>query len=209
MKTITIILILILVCVSVVILGCVKKDESTISESGFNQDILIEKNILIEKSLNIEKQTSFTELKVELEDFKSFSDEFFPIWLDHINMISSMLDDFNNCTVLEEKVKNSKILGQKYLEFKFRLENVKPPSIALQANKLAIEAVSYRILFFKKFNENAPIEELNLIENQAYLAEVSFWDEIDRIYEHFNEEINRQGIGNDFKYSTNTVFNKV
>jgi len=119
------------------------------------------------------------------------------------------IDDFNNNRILKEKIINSMLLEQNYQEFKLSLENIKPPLTALKANRAAIESVSYNVLFFKKFNENAPIEELNLIENQAYLAEVSFWDEIDRIYEHFDKEINMQDIGHDFKYSANTVFNKV
>ena len=57
MKTIITILIFLLVCVSVILIGCVKKDYSAISEPGFNQDIIAE------KSLNIEKQTTFTEFK--------------------------------------------------------------------------------------------------------------------------------------------------
>ena len=194
MKGIIKILILLLVCFSVILIGCVKKDYSAILEPGSNQDILRE------KSLNIEKQTTFTEFKDELKDFKSFSDELFPIWSDHINRTSSMLDDFNSSTNFEEKIKYSKMLEQKYLEFKVNLEDIKPPSIALQANNLAIEAVSYRILFFKKFNENVPIEELNEIENQAYLAETSFWEEIDKIYKYFDEEIVRLDTGDDYKY---------
>lgn len=194
MKTITIALILILVCVSVVLMGCAKKDDSVILLPDFNQDAVKE------KSLYIGDQTSFTRFKVELEDFKSFSDDFFPIWTEHMSVISVMLDDFNNCTTLEEKFKNSEILEKKYLEFKFRLENIKPPSTALQAKKIAIEAVSYRILFFKKFNENVSINELNEIENKAYLTEVSFWDEIDRIYKYFDEEYVSFDIKDDYKY---------
>ena len=194
MKTIIKILIFLLVCISVILVGCVKKDYSVISKPGFNQEILTE------KSLNIEKQTTFTEFKGELEDFKSFSDELFPIWLDHIDRTSSILEDFDGSTIFEEKIKDSKILEQKYLEFEFKLENIKPPSIALQANKFAINAVSYRVLFFKKFNENAPVEELNEIENQTYLAEASFWEEIDKIYKYFGEEIGRINIGDDYKF---------
>ena len=111
-----------------------------------------------------------------------------------------MLDDFNGSTIFEEKIKCSRILEQKYLEFKVNLEDIKPPSIALPAKNLAIEAVSYRILFFKKFNENAPVEELNEIENQAYLAETIFWEEIDKIYKYFDEEIVRLDTGDDYKF---------
>ena len=43
MKTITIALILILVCVSVVLMGCAKKDDSAILVPDFNQDTVKEK----------------------------------------------------------------------------------------------------------------------------------------------------------------------
>ena len=189
MKQLIKVLILVLVCVLVILMGCVKKDYSekkdygVVSEPGFNQDILKV------KSLEIEKQTTYTELKVELEEFKSFSDEFFPIWSEHINRTSTMLDDFNSNTIVEEKSVCSKELEQRYLEFKVNLENMKPPGIAATAYNLAVEAVSYRVTFFKKFNENAPVKELNEIESKAYIDEASFWDEIDKIYKYFDEEI--------------------
>lgn len=65
MKTITIALILILVCVSVVLMGCAKKDDSVILLPDFNQDAVKE------KSLNIGDQTSFTRFKVEI-NFKNY-----------------------------------------------------------------------------------------------------------------------------------------
>jgi ADP-glucose pyrophosphorylase len=34
-----------------------------------------------------------------------------------------------------------------------------------------------------------PIKELNEIENEAYLAEASFWEEIDNIYSYFDQEM--------------------
>ena len=110
------------------------------------------------------------------------------------------LEDYNSSTVFEEKAKKSEILKQKYIEFKFRLENIEPPPIAEGAYILAVEAVSYRILFFKEFNENAPIKELDEIEGRAYLAETDFWIEIDRIYTYFDAEIGRVGTMGDIKY---------
>jgi hypothetical protein len=194
MKLIIIMLILLLVCASFILIGCVQKDYNTAAEPGFNQ------HILEEKSLIVEKQPTFIEFKGELQDYKSFSDELFPVWLDHINITSSMLEDFNSSTVFEEKIKKSEILEQKYTEFKANLENIEPPSIAAGAYNLAVETVSCRILFFEKFNENAPIKELAEIEGQAYLAETDFWVEIDNIYKYFDEEIGRVGTMRDSKY---------
>ena len=194
MKTIITIIIFLLICVSVILIGCVKKDYSEHEEPGFNNAILKEVN------LEIGKQTTFTEFKDELGQFKSFSDELFPIWAGHIDRTSTILDDFNASTIFEEKAEYSKILEQRYMEFEINLENIKPPAIAEKAYNIAVEAVSYRVLFFKKFNKNAPINELNEIEGKAYIAESGFWDEIDRIYNYFDKEMARLNIGDDYKF---------
>ena len=183
MKSIVKTLILILICVSIILMGCGIKEYSENKEPAFNADTIKE------ISLNNDSQTTLTEFKDELEDFKSFSDELFLIWLDHINSTSSMLDDFNSNIILEEKTRYSLILEQKYLEFKVNLENLEPPAVAFKAYSLAIEAVFFRVLFFRKFNENAPFKELTEIENKAYLAEASFWEEINNVYNYFEEEM--------------------
>ncbi len=198
MKPFIKILIVVLVCVLIILIGCAKKDYSQYKEQSFNNDILAV------KSLEIEKQVTFSEFKDELKEFKSFSDEFFPIWSDHINRTSPVLYDFNSSTVLEEKTRCSKELEQRYCEFKVRLENIKPPAIAAKAYDLAVEDVSYRELFFKKYNENAPVKELNEIESKAYLAETGFWEEIDNVYRYFDKEISRIGTEDNDKY---IVFN--
>ena len=194
MKKIKIILILIFVCVSSILIGCVNKNEIAILDQSSNQDILKAESKIMEG------ETTFTQIKVELEDFKSFSDEFFPVWMDNKNTIYPMMNDFNSCSTLKEKIENAKLLEEKYMEFKLRLESIKPPPIASQTNKLAVESVSYRILFFKKFYENISMDELNKIENLAFSYEVRLWDEIDRIYKYFGEKIARLGIESDYKY---------
>ncbi len=178
-------IILMLICVLVFLMGCETKQYSQYEEPGFNEDTLKE------MSLKTGEETTFTGLKDELEDFKSFSDEFFPIWLNHINSTSSILDDFNSSTIYEEKIRCAEVLEQKHLEFKNNLENIEPPPIALKAYNLAVEAVSYRALFFKMFYENASADKLSEIENNAYLAEASFWEEMDNIYGYFDQEIER------------------
>jgi len=166
-------------------MGCGTKEYSQYKEVGFDKDTLKE------ISLESESHTTLAGFKDEMEDFKSFSDEFFPIWLDHINNTSSILDDFNDSTILEEKIRCSEVLEQRYLEFKVNLENLEPPPIALKAYSLAVEAVSYRALFFKMFNENASVNKLSEIENKAYLTEASFWEEIDNVYGYFDQEMER------------------
>ena len=185
MKSIVKAMILILIFVSAVLIGCNTKEYSENKEPGFDGDIIKE------ISLKNDGQTTLTGFKDELEDFKSFSEEFFPIWMDHINSTSSILDDFNSSTIYEEKARCSEVLEKSYLEFEVNLENLKPPPIALTAYNLAVEAVSYRALFFKMFNGNAPAIELGEIESKAYLAEASFWEEIDNVYGYFEQEMER------------------
>ena len=199
MKSIVKAMILILIFVSAVLIGCNTKEYSENKEPGFDGDIIKE------ISLKNDGQTTLTGFRDELEEFKSFSEEFFPIWLDHINSTSSILDDFNSSNIYEEKARCSEVLEKSYLELKVNLENLEPPPIALKAYNLAVEAVSYRALFFKMFNENAPAIELGEIENKAYLAEVSFWEEIDNIYNYFDREMER--LKNEDGSIHNTVSN--
>jgi len=198
MKPFIKVLILVFVCILVLLMGCSKKDYSQYKEPGFNQDIIKV------KSLNVEQQTTFTEFKDEMEEFKSFSDEFFPIWSEHINKTSSTLDDFNSSTILEEKFICSDALEKRYSEFLSQLENIKAPAITKKAYELALESVSYRILFFKKFNQNAPVNELSKLEGMAYIAEAGFWDEINNLYRYFDEGMARLHTSDDDKY---IVFN--
>ena len=86
-------LILILIFVSAILMGCSTKEYSENKTTGFDE------GTLKEISLESESQTTLTGFKDELEDFKSFSEEFFPIWMDHINSTSSILDDFNSSTI--------------------------------------------------------------------------------------------------------------
>jgi len=194
MKPFIKVMILALVCILVILMGCAKKDHIASSEPGFNNSLLKEIN------LEVAQQATFTEFKDELEQFKLFSDEFFPIWSEHINRSSSMVDEFNSSTILEEKLICSGLLAQSYLDFQADLESIKPPAIAAQAYDLAVEVVSYRALFFKKFNQNAPVDQLNELEGKAYIAEASFWDEIDRIYDYFDEEMASIDTADDNKY---------
>ena len=194
MKALIKALILTLVCLFVFLIGCVKEDYIKYKEPGFSNDILKE------ISLDVEKQTTAAELKDELGQFKSFSDELFTIWSEHISRTSSMLDDFNSSAILEKKLVYSDSLEQKYSEFKVNLEIIEPPEIAKEAYDLAFEAVSFRVLFFKKYNENAPVRELNELEGKAYIAEAGFWDEIERIYKYFDEELAGLDAENDNKY---------
>lgn len=194
MKSFAKVLILILVCLFLFLISCTKKDYSE------NQEQVVNHVMLKAVNLDINKQTTITEFKDDLGQFKAFSDEFFPIWLEHINRTSLVLDDFNNSTILEEKFKYSNTLEKRYLELKISLENIKPPAIAKKAYDLAYEAVNYRALFYKKYNGNAPVTELNELETRACIAEGSFWDEIDNLYRYFDEEMARLRYVNDTKY---------
>ena len=69
--------------------------------------------------------------------------------------------------------------------------------IDAQVKELGLDSLENK---FARLSANTSIDELNEIENQAYLTEISFWDEIDRIYKHFDEEIVRLGVVDDYKY---------
>ncbi|MHB1346143.1 MAG: hypothetical protein ACYCXK_01520 [Candidatus Humimicrobiaceae bacterium] len=193
-KSIIFALAITLACSFVFLLGCGSKNESVILKHSLNQDIIAAGSQIYEGD------TSFTDIKAELENFKSYSDEFFAVWMENKNTSYPMIENFNNCSILEEKINTSRLLEDKYLEFKSSIENIRPPAIAVPASRSAIEAVSLRILFFEKFSESASIDELKDIEDQAYIAEIELWDEFDRIYKYFDEEISKLGIEDDYKF---------
>ena len=204
-RIIAIILFVLFFTISSFFISCTGEGPKTESGIQFNQEIIAKKNSIVKnQTAVIDEQATSEDLINELKSFKDYSDKLFPLWLDHINNTSSLFDDFNESIVSEEKLEYSKTLEKEYLEFKVKLEDLKPPPIAIRAGRLAVDTVSYRILFFERFNENAPSKELFELEDKAYLSETSFWEEIDNIYKYFEIEITRLGIEDE---STFLVFN--
>jgi hypothetical protein len=183
--------------------GCVVNYESTSEnngQDGFDQNRLAVLNIYQEDSLSTDK------LLAEIEYYKSFSEEFFSIWSSHIDKTSGVLESFNRDDIsIDKKIEYALILERDYQDFQEDLKAVNPPDIAADAYEVALKTISYRILFFKSFSEGAGIEELEQLENQAYLLETLFWEEIDKLYEYFDTRIKEHGQDNDFRFVINKL----
>lgn len=157
------------------------------SQSGFDKEKLIE----LSSHPNPEEQNSHDTpgtLIREMDEFKSFTQVFFALWAAHIEKTSPVLDYFNRRDIsLDEKIEHAYVLAEAYRDFKREIELIDPPEIALKIQDAAVKALTYRILFFEGYTSNATISELNELENNAYLEEALFWEELDKIYSYFEE----------------------
>jgi hypothetical protein len=133
------------------------------------------------------------EMTGEIEQFRSFSQDLFSIWALHIDKTSDVLESFNqNDIPVQKKMEYAIVLEKQYQDFEEDIRILEPPAIAETAHKKAMEAVSCRVLFFKSFIRGTNINELNEIENRAYILEAQFWEEMDRIYEYFEERVEKE-----------------
>jgi|GEM_PF-1778102 len=158
-------------------------------EAGFDQDSMYVpgKQHTVKDSPVV--GTSRESLAAEISEFKAFSEEFFAIWAGHIDETSGILDSFNDNNIsIEEKTGYAVLLAERYKDFRTGLLTLNPPGTALKAYSKALEAISYRILFFEGYIKNIDIEELNHLENMAYILEAEFWEEMDKIYKYFEEK---------------------
>lgn len=131
--------------------------------------------------------------EIQMKEFNDFSKEFFSIWDDHIEAVTPLLDEFNNeNTILEDKINCSRILGEEYEKFNNNLEKITPPLEVSRAYQYVLNAISKRMLFFKEFEKGTSINTLIEIEKEAYSSEQLFWNEIDNIYNHYIEEIDKK-----------------
>lgn len=194
MKRINIILVLFLITISAC-LSCSYNIEDT------KEDFQSEKTVDISHIKNTNELEGF---KNELSEFKDFSHQFFETWKAHIENTEKMLARFNNQDIsIMEKERYARELEKKYGEFRTRIEILQPPEVAIGAYDLALAAIDQRILFFSSFHEGADIDRLLNIENEAYILEERFWQELDKVYDHFILEAERLGLTNndDFKVS--------
>ncbi len=163
-------------------------NSSTDSQQGFDGKKLIR----LSSNSNPVKQNSpdtTDALMQDMYEFKSYTQVFFALWAAYIEEISPVLDYFNRKDIsLEEKTEHAIILADAYRDFKYEIESLHPPEIALKAHNAAVNALTYRYLFFKAYASNATISELNELENNTYLEEVLFWEELDKIYKYFEEK---------------------
>ena len=190
----------ILIGVSILTLGCSQKSEENDSGQYFSETDLIVYNT-DENSDENNIISPVEELEIQLKEFYDFSKKFFTIWNDHIESTTQLLEKFNDKnTTLDDKIIYSRILYEKYEKFDEDLKQIIPPIEAHTAYQYAQNAISKRILFFKEFEKGTGMYELIEIENEAYLYETLFWEEMDKIYTHFDEMIVKMGISRDEFY---------
>lgn len=170
--------------------GCIQKGEDNVTVEYFNEADLLAYGTDENNAESPEEQ-----LEIQLREFYEFSKKFFSVWNDHIEKTSHILEKFNNKnTTLDNKIIYSRILFEKYEEFNFNLEQLTPPPEASKAYQYALNAVSRRILFFEEFGKGTSMYKLIEIENAAYLYETLFWEEINRLYDYFDEMLDKLGI---------------
>jgi hypothetical protein len=190
----------ILIGLSVLILGCSQKSEEKDSGQYFSETDLATYNA-DENTDENDAISPETELEIQLKEFYEFSKKFFSIWNGHIESTTELLGKFNDKnTTLDDKIIYSRVLYEKYEKFDEDLKQITPPSEASNAYRYALNAISKRILFFKEFEKGTGMYELIEIENEAYLYETLFWEEMDKIYTNFDEMITKMGIYRDEFY---------
>jgi hypothetical protein len=178
---------LIIFTLSLFYLGCSKESTGIdILEYSGGLELLeydIDKNILIDQNIHTTKK-----FEEQLKDFYEFSQEFFFVWNEHIEDSNLLFEKFNNVdTTLKEKITYARLIREKYMIFKDELNQITPPNIASVAYHCALDSISKRILFLKKFEEGADLQTLIKIEKEAYLYETLFWEELEKIYNYFDE----------------------
>ena len=188
-------IILIIIGVLIVSSGCVQYDDEQKSTQikpveYLSSTKLIRYNISGNSEINPKKQ-----FDSELKEFHDFTMIFFPIWNEHIESTAPILEKFNSAgTNLEDKIIYSKLLAEKYEIFRDKVIKITPPVVTSKAYQYSLNTISQRILFFNEFEKGTSISTLIEIENEAYLYEVLFWEEIDKIYNLYLEEIDKKNI---------------
>ncbi len=184
-KLLTILIIMGLFSLSV---GCVQKSRDNNSQEYFREADFVSYSIGESNEVNQEEQFG-----IQLREFYDFSKKFFSVCNDHIEDMTILLEKFNNKDItLSDKIECSRKLYEKYEEFSDDLKQINPPEEASEAYRLILNAISKRILFFKEFEKGTSVDTLIEIEKEAYSYEVLFWQEIDKIYDHYLGEINRE-----------------
>jgi hypothetical protein len=172
--------ILLMATIFILSVGCTKENADIHSQEYFHRADFL--GYSSDKNNKVESKDEFED---QLKNFHCFSQEFFSIWDDHVENIAALLEKFNDeNTALNEKLDDS-------------LKQIMPPPEASKAYQYALDAISKRILFLKEFEKGASINELIEIENEAYIYELLFWEEMDNIYNYFDEESDKLGLLDD------------
>jgi hypothetical protein len=188
-KILTILVIAGILMLSVGFAGCAQKVNNNSQKYSVSADPVVFG--VVDKTNEIKPE----KFEIQMKEFYEFSQEFFSIWDDHIETVTPFLDEFNNeNTILEDKIDCSVMISEEYKKFNNNLKQITPPPEALKAYQYIINAVSKRILFFEEFEKGTGINTLIEIEKEAYSFERLFWNEIDNIYNHYIEEIDKKNI---------------
>jgi hypothetical protein len=180
--------ILIIIGILILSVGCAQKSKANNTQEYFSKVDLISYNTDENNKINQEEQ-----FEIQLKEFYDFSQKFFQILNEHIEDITLLLEKFNNKnTNLDDKIICSRMLHEKYEKFSDDLKQINPPDEASKAYQFILNAISKRILFFEGFEKGTSIDTLIEIEKEAYYYEMLFWEEIDKIYDHYLGEINRK-----------------
>jgi len=169
--------------------GCtLQKSIDNDPKENFSKVDLVSYSKIENDKVNQEEQ-----FEIQLRDFYNFSKKFFPILNGHVDGISQLLEKFNDQnTTFNDKIICSWMLCEKYERFSDDLKQIDPPEEALKAYQLILSAISKRILFFKEFEKGTNIDSLIEIEKEAYYYEENFWEEIDKIYDHYLGKISKE-----------------
>ncbi len=188
--------IILIMGVFILSISCAKKDADNNSQDYFSKADLLKYGLNEKSEMNPREQ-----FEIQLKEFHDFSREFFSVWDNHIEATTPLLKKFNNKdTILDDKIMYSGMLREKYEKFSDDIKQITPPPEAAKAYQYALNAISKRILFFKEFEKGTSIYQLTEIENEAYLYETLFWEEIDNIYNHFDEISDQLGISGDSEF---------
>lgn len=135
-----------------------------------------------------DKITIFRQFQTQLTEFYDFSHEFFAVWDYHIEDTEGLFEKFNNSqTPIEQRIIYAGMLRQKYEKFGNALMQITPPPEASQAHQYALAAISKRIEFFAGFEQGKDMSVLMEIKDDSYFYEMLFWEEIDSIYDYFDQ----------------------
>jgi hypothetical protein len=185
---------LIIIVLIFFLIGCNYSDNENNLKEYFSEEDLVSYSIA-----ESNPKTTLEDFTFELLEFYDFTKEFFLVWDDYVEDTSLLLEKFNNeNTTFKEKIMYSRLLRQKYENFHYNLEQIVPPSNAEDVHRLALGALSKRILFFEEFEKETDIDILKNIEHEAYLYESLFWDELDKIYAYFEKTAVHLGISKNY-----------
>ncbi|MGM0365003.1 MAG: hypothetical protein ACQEP5_00535 [Actinomycetota bacterium] len=186
--------------VTLVLIGIFVLSAGCAQNNGDSPKYLSQADLLIYSLDENDEMDQSRQFETQLKEFYEFSQEFFTVWTQYIEESEFLLEKFNNeNTPRDEKLAYSQDLRKKYEKFSHDLMQITPPPEASKAYQYALDAIAKRIMFLEKFEQVTDTNTLAEIENEAYFTESLFWEEIDKIYDYFDQMAEQLGIANDYK----------